>query len=221
MKKTYFLTIGQAPRPDIATSFDLYFKEESSVVWRGLLDDLTYQEAQKLYGKTAATKTSLTTTFKEGHSLVMDHQKVEAGLQKLIRKLKDAALICILCTGSFNQLQSKEALLLRADEIITEQLKDELDLGFLLPLKEQIPAAQKKWQVADRRLFQAVSPYNFSQEAAQLALKNLQERQVKTIVMDCIGFNQSIERRLKELAPEIHFILANELVFAYVKQLLN
>lgn len=221
VKKGYFLTIGQAPRQDIAISFRTYFEKWPNVVQIGLLDGLTDEQIQELYGKTDAAQHTLTTLLQDGRAVVMDHEKVEAGLQAMIDQLEEALFVCILCTGSFEKLHVHKGKLLRADEVVTEKYRDHRQLGFLVPLAEQITDSQQKWQAVDAGLFQPVSPYHFSEKEAQAAVEQLRQKQVKTVIMDCIGFNRTEKEVLEKMAAEIQFVLANEVIFRQAEEMMK
>lgn len=215
-----FITIGEAPRMDISASFDLYFHDQVHVRQVGLLNGLTFNQAKEQLGSTKGE--TVISTFCDGTSLVMSKAKVEKALQEKINilemKEKPQAII-ILCTADFQQLTTQTCPLIEPEKVLLPFLHQKFGgklLGVLLPLEDQIVAAQKKWSEQQLHpFFAAASPYDFKEKQFLAAGKKLKEQGATALILDCMGYSQRMKDFL-EKTTDLPVYQSNELLFEYV-----
>lgn len=225
-KSVVFLTIGEAPRTDLQQTFNRYFKGNSRVTQQGLLDGLSKEEAERQLGVEDKSSGTLTSRFVSGEFVIMGQEKVAQALQKKITDLenKGTDIIVILCTGSFDGLKVERAQLVEAETIIVPFVKEQFTegtIGVLVPLKAQVQESMEKWALGKRGVFAAASPYAFTEEIFQQAVKKLVESNADVIILDCIGYNQNMKEFAEKFAGDTAVIQSNAVLFQYVKQLIE
>lgn len=223
MKDIIFITIGEAPRTDIANSFARFFADNSNVKQEGLLNGLSYDEAIQLLG--ADDSESLVSTFCDGTSLEMSKAKVQHRLQDRIYQLQQStiAAIVVLCTAEFDQLKTQTVQLIEPEKVLLPYIQQQFrqqKIGVVLPLENQIQAAKKKWEEQQLSpIFTFASPYDYSPNHFSVAGKKLQEQGVEIIILDCMGYSQKMKKKLEQVT-QLPVYQSNELLFEYVKKLL-
>ncbi len=220
-KRIIFLTIGEAPRKDLQDIYEEYFSNVEGVEQIGLLDGLSHEEAVEKFGLTEKEKPSLTSRFIDGYQVIMSQSKVESKLQKMIDRLEQEGteVIALLCTGEFKNLSTKKAELITAEEIVIPYIKESYSnqtIGVVNPLQRQIEDSKHKWQLKQASFFTAASPYNGKESEFISAANFFISKQVKVVVMDCIGYNKKMQSILKNQLNNIPIYLSNELLFKYI-----
>jgi protein AroM len=131
--------------------------------------------------------------------------------------------IQLLCTGKFDHLHTKQALLLEPDRIIPPLLAAMVSghrLGIVVPVEEQIKQQANKWlMLAASPCFAVASPYLNDDAELARAANALQRQGAEVVVLDCMGYNQRhrdfLQRRLG-----IPVLLANVLVAKLAAELI-
>lgn len=215
------ITIGEAPRRDIADTYDAYFSGKEEMVSQiGLLDNLSLAEAEQQLGADDQEAT-LISTYRNGVFVKMSHAKVEAVLQETINQLEKQGvkLIVILCTAEFKQLRSKAARLIEPEKIILPMLKarfKDQQLGVVVPLPEQRAETASKWQTSGLAVkVVAASPYEFNELDFKAAIIELNNVGVETIILDCMGYNRKMKSFLTKWTTS-QIYQSNELLFDYL-----
>lgn len=218
-----FITIGEAPRKDLQAIYDDYFIGRREVKQIGLLDGLSHTEAEERFGLSEDAGTEmLTSRFIDGHQVVMAQDKVEARLQEMINQMETegVALIGLLCTGDFKGLKAERVELQMAEAVVMPYMKEKyrgLKLGVLAPLNGQVAASRLKWQLPDdASVFTSASPYQFDEEELIEAARTFRESGVAAVVLDCIGYDRSMQQLLQAQLPGVPIYLSNEIFFKEV-----
>jgi len=221
MKKTVFLTIGQAPRLDLEDIFHHFF-DRDSVDQAGLLDGLTLEEAINTYGILPDTKEVLISRLVDGTTIKMDHTLVQDALKKKVTKLEADGyeIIVILCTSVFHGLSTQTALLVEPETIISREVIRKTGtgrLGIVVPLKEQITVPEDKWNQAVNRLSLFCSPYSGNEEDFLQIGEQFSAQKADLVILDCMGYHTKMKNWIQNtFHGEVW--LSNEVLFEYVKQ---
>ncbi len=119
MTKLGVITIGQAPRKDVAPILREHLPERVEMIQAGVLDGLSkeYIAANLCPEDRDYTLTSRLTT---GESVIMGRSKIQPILQQKIYDMENqgVANILLLCTGVFPGLATRTAYLIEPDHII-------------------------------------------------------------------------------------------------------
>jgi len=218
------LTIGQAPRSDIAPILQQHMPRGVAIVDRGLLDGLSPDEIRSRYGVEHGNPVLLTRLL-DGRSVQLSARKVRDGIQAKLSALEadGCDVILLLCTGQFHGLSCERAWLLEPDRIISPAiagLVQDRQLGVIVPLPSQMDSESGKWAVLPRMpIFAAASPYDDPLETLGSAGLSLKQRGAQALLLDCIGFTEDHRRALaKETGLPV--ILSNAIMARLVAELL-
>lgn len=101
MKKFATLTIGQAPRPDLAPVFNAIAPAGTEVVHAGCLDGLTKAEVDKQFAP-VGSEGLLTSRMLDGTAVVLGKSAVRKALQEKIHQLEKRAAARSCCSARAN-----------------------------------------------------------------------------------------------------------------------
>lgn len=218
------LTIGQAPRSDVAPILEAALPAQVECLHAGVLDGLDEAAIAARFAPQPGDAL-LTSRLLDGRAVVMGKPAVAQMLQQKIDWLEQQGcqLILILCTGEFHGLHSTHAWLIEPDRILPPTLNALVGsrrAGILVPLESQIASERIKWQHAQTMpVFAVASPYTASEEQVAAAARSLAEQGAEVLLTDCIGYtgwHQEICAR--NVAQPV--ILSNKLLADLVRNLL-
>ncbi|WP_156877577.1 AroM family protein [Shimazuella kribbensis] len=221
-KRIGIVTIGQAPRKDIASIFDAYFKDVE-ILQAGALDDLSKTEIDETMSPVDGDYV-LTTRLVTGDSVVVAREKIEPLLQQKIYQLENASCdpILILCTGVFEDLRTNKSVLVEPDRVlppVVAALVQNRKLGIIAPLVEQVGSIEGKWVDVDLSpLIAAASPYTGSRSDFEEAAKKLKEQGAQVLLLDCMGYDEQMREYVIEISG-LPVILSNALIAKLMSEL--
>lgn len=187
------VTIGQAPRQDIARSFAAHFDRCGvEIVQAGALDGLSedYIRSELAPGVDEA---AYVTKLLSGNSVELAKHRIVSRLQEHIDELETRCeAIVVVCTGDFPTLRSTvdlffpDQLLVRAAR--ERGVKDRL--GLVVPLARQRQDIARKWEVLQISIHTTVAtPYGDSDLTAAAA--ELAVHRPELVVLDCMGYTSA------------------------------
>ena len=191
------VTIGQSPRDDVVPDLSSHFGSGVEIVQRGALDDLSLDFIRSR--GPVSPETTLVSRMRDGTEVQVDKGFVVPRLQAAVRALEDnVRLILVLCSASFDDLDSKVPLLrpsFALDNIVNRSRVHRL--GVLTPSLEQIPAQRVRWQglAEEEVVIVAASPY-VDPRALDDATTELAHNEVDLVVLDCIGYTEAMRERI-------------------------
>ncbi len=191
------VTIGQAPRTDVMPAFTAAAGVALDVVQAGALDGLSLETIRRDLAPGPADRYFLVSRLRDGTEVTLSRAKVQPLLQKAIDRASAAgsSAVVVLCTGEFEGLTAPVPLL--TPETILSGVVGAVaagkHLGVLIPLPEQVPQAQRRWErLAAKVTVEAASPYG-EIAAVQEAARKLAEAGVDLVALDCIGFGPKMK----------------------------
>ncbi|WP_371379283.1 AroM family protein [Sporomusa aerivorans] len=200
-KKIGAVTIGQSPRTDVVPEI-LQLMGNIELVEGGALDGLTYEEITAL--APTAGDYVLVTRLSDGRAVKIAEKYILERLQAQIDRLvkEGAAGIVMLCSGEFPAFSCPKPLLypqLLLTNFI-QAVAGGKKLGIITPDADQVPQVTKRWAAAGVAAVQArpASPYAAEAKIWQAA-DALKDWGAELIVMDCIGFNQSMRNEVTRI----------------------
>ncbi|TDF94428.1 AroM family protein [Paenibacillus piri] len=217
------ITIGQAPRDDVAPIIEKYLEDRAELVQTGVLDGLSnsYIEEHLHPGAGDYVLTSRLTT---GESVVMARQKIQPILQNKINELEAQGIkqILLLCTGVFPGLSTGAAYLIEPDHIIPPAIKAMVGprrLGVLVPLAEQTESLRSKYELHGLDpVFAVASPYKNNEANFHEAAREL-KGQADLILLDCMGYTEQARRLMAE-ATGLPVVLSNAIMAKLVSEMI-
>ncbi len=215
------VTIGQAPRSDVVPQMERYLPRDTEIVEAGALDGLTLEEAGAF--RPRAGEYVLTTRMADGRSVTVAKERLLPRLEGAVQRVEEAGAdtILLLCTGEFPELRRRPILVAEPDRMLRHVVLAfrPKRLGVLIPLPEQVEAAQVRWSevVREARVVPA-DPYG---EPAHIpeAARELRDHDPDLIVMDCMGFQEE-HRQAVRMATDVPTVLANAAVSRLLAEVL-
>ncbi|MFC1640062.1 AroM family protein [Gemmatimonadota bacterium] len=192
------VTIGQSPRDDVVPELLSRLGSGVEIVQRGALDDLSL-DFVRAHGP-VTSESFLVSRMRDGTEVQVDKGFMVPRLQAAIRAIEEKVrLILVLCSASFDDLDSKVPLLHPAyalDQIVTRSRVHRL--GVLTPALEQVPAQRVRWQGAAEveAAIVAASPYE-DPRALEDAATELAHNEVDFVVLDCIGYTEAMREQIE------------------------
>lgn len=223
MEKLGMITIGQAPRSDVAPILDKYLHERAELVQIGVLDGLTKEHIERhLFPE--ENDYVLTSLLTSGESVVMSRSKIQPILQQKIVQLEQSGIkqILLLCTGVFPGLQTTTSYLIEPDHIIPPAVKAMVGhrrFGVIVPLVEQKENLKPKYTPFGLApAFAVASPYRFDEDQFKKAAIELKDK-VDIILLDCMGYTEEARLLVAEVS-ELPVILSNAIMAKIVSEMI-
>ncbi|HEU0217874.1 MAG TPA: AroM family protein [Stellaceae bacterium] len=219
------LTIGQAPRRDVVPIIEKHAPAGTRLVHRGALDGMSRADVAAQFAPDAG-EAALITSLHDGGSVLLSRIRMRHQVQRVVHRLEDDGcdVILVLCTGTFEGLESRKAWLVEPDHIIPATvagLVEQRQLGILVPIAGQITSEAAKWRLLARTpRFAFASPYgDDGDDAVPRAGEELKTQGAEGILLDCIGFTERHRAMLSPLGLPV--ILSNAIVAKAVGELLE
>ena len=209
-KRAAFITIDQAPRPDIVDEMRPWWPGKLHVEEFGALDGLSLDAINGL--APMADDARLVSRLRDGSEVTLRAEAVHENVRAIVERCDRSSydFLVLLCTGKFDTLRSKH-LLLKAQPIVDHGVAAfraaASKLGVLVPLAEQMASVEA--------ITSHASPYDgdrFVEAAQELVEADL-------IVMHCMGYSDAMRAKMAELTGK-PVLLARRMVAAAVAQLL-
>ncbi|SNS07264.1 protein AroM [Anaerovirgula multivorans] len=222
-KKLGAITIGQSPRVDVIPEMVEFLGDNVEVIEAGALDGLTYEDI--LAFQPEDDDYVLVSKLKDGKSVKFAERYILPRLQECIDKLEreGADVILFICTGVFPDIFKSKKPILYPQKIlhgVTPQLVDKGKLAVITPDKDQVVQSQKKWcETGVEVIAVPASPYTKEDELSG-AITMLKKKDIDVIVMDCIGYNQAMKKKVSEGTGK-PVVLARTMVARVLGEILN
>lgn len=196
-KRVAFVTIGQAPRPDLTPDIVAAMRMPVIVSEYGALDGLDGAAIAALAPDRDEPR--LVTRLRDGREVLLGKTKMQRRLQGLFDRIDGEGfdLIVLLCTGQFEPFALRTLFLEPqpvVDHFVEGLAHGARTLGVLVPNAAQIGEFHG---IADKRIVGAsASPYSDGDfEAAGRALAG-----TDMVVMHCMGYSEAMRRRVAATA---------------------
>jgi protein AroM len=193
------ITIGQAPRDDIAALFAQHAPAGTKVVLRGALDGLSDAEVDKLLPESGGD--TLYTRLRGGRDVKISKKAVIARSPKTIARLREEGCDAIVyaCTGEFPPMAGDEGVLFPSRVLngLATGLLPQGRLGLLIPLAEQAEKLTSKWTRPGLEIVaEALAPSADAKEA-NAAAERLAARKPDLVAMDCMSYTPVTKEQVK------------------------
>jgi len=222
MERLGMITIGQAPRKDVAPILERYLEGRAELVQVGVLDGFSKAHIEANLAPEPGDYV-LTSRLATGESVVMSREKIQPILQRKIHELEERGIrqILLLCTGVFTGLKTNTAHLIEPDLILPPTVKAMAGgrrLGVIVPLSEQTDDLQPKYtQLGLHPVFGIASPYQNNEENFRKAAMELKD-QADLILLDCMGYTESARELVQQISGK-PVILSNALMAKLVSEM--
>lgn len=225
MAKLGMITIGQAPRTDVAPMMEKYLENRAELVQMGALDGLTktYIDEQMAPREEDYVLTSRLTT---GEHVVVSRSCLQPLIEDKIKQMENLGIsqILLLCTGQFPGLAAEQSYLIEPDHIlppVVRAMTGTRRLGVLVPLPEQMDAMKDKYHSFEPEpVFAVASPYTPDQVQFQSASRELKEKGANLVILDCMGYQEEMRAWVEEVSG-LPVILSNALMAKLISEMIG
>jgi protein AroM len=201
VKRIGAITVGQSPRIDIVPEIKGLLGNVE-IVEAGALDGLSYEEI--LQFAPSEKDYVLVTKLRDGRSVKISESYILQQIQKLIDQLTASGTdgIVMFCSGEFPEFSCTHPILypqILLQQFVTVVAKGK-KLGVINPDASQAPQALKRWSKVpvSQIAIEAASPYTDPDKIWQAA-SALKSWGAEMVVMDCMGFNQSMKQEVARI----------------------
>lgn len=193
------ITIGQAPRDDIAALFVEHAPVGTKVILRGALDGLSDAQVDTLQPENGAD--TLYTRLRGGRDVKISKKAVIARSPAALEKLRadGCDVLVYACTGEFPSMPGDENVLFPSRVLngLAIGLLPQGRLGLLIPLAEQGEKLAAKWARPGLEVVaEALAPSADAGEAAAAAHR-LAARKPDLVAMDCMSYTPTTKEWVK------------------------
>ncbi len=198
------ITIGQAPRDDIAALFAQHAPLGTKVILRGALDGLSDAEIDAL--KPQSGDDTLYTRLKGdgkggGRDVKISKQAVIARSPAVFKKLRQDGcdVLVYACTGDFPPMEGDENVLFPSRVLsgLASGLLPRGRLGLLIPLAEQAGKLTSKWARPGVEIVAEALAPSADREEAAAAARRLAARKPDLVAMDCMSYTPTTKEWVK------------------------
>jgi protein AroM len=193
------ITVGQAPRDDIASLFATHAPAGTKVILRGALDGLSDGEVDALKPENGAD--ALYTRLRGGRDVKISKKAVIARSPQTLAKLRDDGcdVLVYACTGDFPPMPGDEGVIFPSRVLngLATGLLPRGRLGLLIPLAEQAEKLTAKWARPGLEIVtEALAPSADAREA-DAAARRLAARKPDLVAMDCMSYTPATKEQVK------------------------
>jgi len=223
MQRLGMITIGQAPRTDVAPIIERYLEGRAELVQVGVLDGFAKAYIEQNLAPEPGHYV-LTSRLTTGESVVFSREKIQPILQGKIHELEETGItqILLLCTGVFPGLKTNTAHLIEPDLIIPPAIKAMAggrQLGVMVPLPEQTDNLQPKYApLGLHPVFGIASPYHNDEDNFHRAANELKAKS-DLILLDCMGYTEKARELVQQISGK-PVVLSNALMAKLVSEMI-
>jgi hypothetical protein len=217
------LTIGQSPRVDVLPDFLGAIDADVEVIQCGALDNLTTEEIRKL--APGGDDDILVTRLRDGVEVTLSERLILDRMKGCVRELekRDVELIVLFCTGEFPDLEANVPLL--RPNVLLERIVSSLAprgrLCAVVPSRDQIPAAAKKWSRSGwSTCVESVSPYVGTADELRSCAERVARLGCDLVVLDCIGYSGEVRALFRKIVDK-PVILPRSLLGSIAREMLG
>lgn len=193
------ITIGQAPRDDIAALFVQHAPTGTKVVLRGALDGLSDAEIDR--AKPESGGDTLYTRLRGGRDVKISKKAVIARSPGAIARLRDDGCDAIVyaCTGEFPPMAGDEGVLFPSRVLngLATGLLPHGRLGLLIPLAEQAEKLAAKWARPGLEIVAEALAPSADAHGADAAARRLAAKKPDLVAMDCMSYTPTTKEQVK------------------------
>ncbi len=200
MNRLGLVTIGQAPRDDVTPEVLAHFTNTPEVIEVGALDG--YEDAAAVEADIGVDgdEPLYVTRMTDGTAVRVRQHAVYELIGERLRELEtEVDVIGLLCTGSFPEYDVAVPVLAPSDLLHAwARAIDPETVAVLMPDAKQEAQTMDKWGDDFEVVPIAVDPYD--EETSFEAAGEEIPAEADLVVMDCIGYTESMRRTIREAA---------------------
>lgn len=220
MTAVHFLTIGQAPRPDVVPELLGFLGEAAARVTpveAGALDGMSREEVLAVGPRNG--EMPLVSRLATGEEVVVGEGFLEERMGRLVDAVPDGALAAILCTGPFNAVRERRWLVKAGaafDRALAAACPEGATVGMLIPEPRQEEDARRRVPAGSRAIVATHSPYV---EARSVGDVLAPFRDADRIGLNCLGYTGALADEVERVTGKPVVLARRELARALARRL--
>lgn len=223
-KKLGLVTIGQSPRRDLVEDFYKILPHDIEVVEVGALDDFKTKEEAEHFISPRPGETLYISRLRDGCEIRISKEKLIPLVQSKISYLElvGVDIIAILCSGEFPEFACKIPVIYpdRILKSVVSSFSYKGGSAVIIPSREQVEYAYDKWStyLKDIEVY-PISPYASSMVSFIELGKVINEKNLRLVIMDCMGYKTSHKNALKSKAPNAIVVTTRGIVGKVISEM--
>jgi protein AroM len=193
------ITIGQAPRDDIAALFAQHAPPGTRVILRGALDGMSDAEIDAI--KPESGGDTLYSRLRGDRDVKISKKAVIARSPAILAKLRADGCDAIVyaCTGDFPPMPGDENVLFPSRILngLATGLLPRGRLGLLIPLAEQAEKLGAKWARPGLEVVAEALAPSAGRDEADAAARRLAAKGIDLVAMDCMSYTPTTKEWVK------------------------
>ncbi len=198
MRPVHFLTIGEAPRPDVTPEVLGFLGSAAEAVVpveRGALDGLS--RAEVAAGGPRNGEMPLVSRLTSGEEVILGEGFLEERIKALVDEVPAGALAAILCTGPFTGVRERPWLVKAGaafDAALAAACPAGATVGMLIPEPRQEDDARRRVPAGAPVVVASFSPYAEVHGVMEVADAF---RDADVIGLNCLGYTGALAREVE------------------------
>ncbi|WP_428667949.1 AroM family protein [Reyranella sp.] len=193
------ITVGQAPRDDMADLFAEHAPPGTKVILRGALDGLSEAEIDAATPENGPD--TLYTKLRGGRDVKLSKKAVIARSPEAFAKLRadGCDVLVYACTGDFPPMEGDEGILFPSRVLsgLAAGLLPRGRLGLLIPVAEQAEKLGAKWSRPGLEVFSEALAPSADARDAEAAAQRLAAKKPDLVAMDCMSYSPETKAQVK------------------------
>lgn len=190
------LTLGTSPREDLENVISPIISRDYLLL-RGALDNLTKDEIVALCDIPGSYPLFVRTVY---GSFTIQREALLPLLTNKAREMSGMGVkaIILLCSGDFEPFPTEIPLMIpaRLVEGGAKSIAKKGDIGIIVPVADQVPAAKARWRKAGfNPIMMDVNPTTAD---AEEIVNSFEPHFLEQIVLDCIGYSPELQKELSQ-----------------------
>lgn len=197
------LTVGQAPRDDIAALFAEHAPPGTRIVLHGVHDGLSDPEIDALPPVDGAD--TIYSRLRGARDVKLSKQAIIARSPAALARLRAAGadVLVYACTGDFPAMEGDAGVLFPSRVLngLATGLLPRGRLGLLVPLAEQIGKLSAKWARPGLEVVAEALAPSADAAAAHAAAERLAAQRPDLVAMDCMSYTPATKAAIRPALP--------------------
>ena len=220
--KIAFVTIGEAPRDDVAPVFEARLPHGTVILQDGVLNHLDDEGRRRLDRDDGTLH--MVTRDRDGRAYRLSYEETLPHMQQVVDGVVDrgADLVVILCGADWTPVKARVPIVNpgRLFPNLIQALAANLKLGVIKPDVGQIPFTERQFsELGIEAVVTAASPYaNNRVELARAAAERLRDHDVGMVWMTCMGMGHDMRDAVSEILPR-PIVLAQSVLSRIIAEL--
>lgn len=195
------VSVGQSPSPSLTADVVSVLAGRAEIREAGALDGLSREGIERDHAPACRERTFFT-TLRDGTDVLVDRVFIHERVQQAVHVLeKESSIIGILCTGGYNDIESKATLVLPSNLVLgyIRGVRDFGKWGLVMPTEVSLTAMLREFERYEVPVVGKCVPPRGTREEFQLRITGLAGAGISTVLLNCFGYSEMMRQAAKEV----------------------